>query len=178
MTGKQVAAGSAGAAGVALALWLGLTGVGTKPPTDHKIPKDKISGMLFPKGMKIAGDPQTHKTCHQIIMRHADGTEEVLAFHTIDRDLTGLSEDQIKALVIEHTQGDLEQEGMACNDTPPGIFPEAVADVKRCDECGSGCWITSCPATSHPTYCTLAGTTCVISFICCGGQGCPASCDA
>jgi|SRR5689334_24399578 len=134
-----------------------------------------VHEMLFPKGIHVTGH-----ACHQLVHILPDGTWDVLAYHFIDGDMTNMTEDEKKAAIVRHTQGDLDEAGVACSDEPPALLPRAIADsVKRCDGCGTDCWITSCDAHIGNPYCVLGGTNCVISFICCGGpgSGCPASCD-
>lgn len=172
MTLKQRMAVGGAAIVVATAMWFGLNAPEQKP---HKIPKDKISDMGFPKGLKVKGDPMTGSLCHQLV--GPDG--EVWKFHRItDKDFRKMTEEEIKAAIIADTQADLEEAGVACGPAAPSIFSEALADIKRCDGCGTDCWATSCPATYIGPHCTLDGTTCVITFICCGSSGgCPVSCE-
>ncbi len=172
MTFKQKAAAGIGATMVSVAMCLGLHAP-AEVKEAHKIPKDRIDAMVFPKGLKMLGD-RDGILCHQIV--GPDG--KPWKFHRIEgKDVRKMTEAEIEAMIIADTQADLEGEGVACSTVEPGIFPAAFADVKRCDECGTDCWITSCPAHVGTPYCQLEGTNCVISFICCGGHACPASCE-
>ena len=175
---KKTAILGTGSVMVAMALWFA-----AHQPEAGKIPKDKITDMRFPRGLKATGDPLSGLMCHQIIVKGHDGKpDETLLFHQIEhKDFRTMTEEQKKAAIIADTQADLEGAGVACGPVAPPFFSEAIADsVKRCDGCGTDCWITSCDSTFVGPYCVLGGSTCVISFICCGGAngGCPASCDA
>lgn len=135
---------------------------------------ETIKNMRFPKGLGQTVGRAGGVVCHEVWL-WKDGQKALVSRHDIPgRDFSKATEEQKRAWIIEHTERDVEEAGIACAE-PGGVFPVAYAQ-RQCWDCGGDCYVVSCPATYQPGgFCTLNGPTCVMSYLCC--SGCTGACD-
>jgi hypothetical protein len=145
-----------------------------------------ISEQTFPAGFDVTGEPDTGHLCHGLEHMLPGGKTETFKFHRImDRDFRDGTVADKERWITADVSDDASEVGIACGggggeESP--FFSPAYADTRRCDDCGGdGCIAWTCPATFHENTtppCSLNGSTCAITYLCCPGPGltCVPSC--
>lgn len=137
------------------------------------LPKRVFENMKFPDTLaEVTGD-EKGMACVQIRLRTASGDQMLASTYMLEHDFRTMTEAQKRKAVIERTEREMKDVGLACTDPDGKVFLHQTYAQPHCESCGGGCGSIGCPATIQSGgFCTYQGPNCIIVIICCGGGAC------
>lgn len=142
---------------------------------DQMLTKKKVTHIFDPAIDQVVGD-ENGVVCHDVYLQAGQSGKRVpMTNHRLwKEDFRTLMPEQKREVLTQDIEHDMEDAGLACY-TPSGLFlSEAYA--QRHNPGGGGCSSHSCAAkVNEPFGCSLGGTSCVITIVCCPGD-CPPQC--